>query len=468
MLAGMKKANRYLIFRGKSWRYERNTPLDVRHLDPRGTSIRVRLTARSAQEARKQRDALAISDDALWAALRAGEDAATAWQRYDAQRQLHLALGMEPVDHEAPFNTLPREQRQAHLRNVLKAVDMVTGDDFKSEEELAKAVERTGLDSHPIYLAGIGSAKKVSVTLSDALRQFVEDSALANRSKSTQQQRKWEERRRRGVNNFIAVCGDLEMERITRDHALRLHTFWRDRILRENISADMATKTFSALRAVYRNHFDRLGEMHRQNPFDGLSFPDVATDGRLPFTVDWIRARFLRGDALAGLNNEARAILLVLVETGCRPSEVCNLVPEAIQLEDDIPHIDIAPRRDREIKSKTSRRKLPLVGVALEAMRQHPNGFPRYRDREDTLSATLMKYVRENGLRENDRQSVYSLRHSYVDRLRAAGIGDDLRRAITGHAVGDSHSGYGRGFGLEIMREAMASIALPFDPGVVG
>jgi hypothetical protein len=38
---------------------------------------------------------------------------------------------------------------------------------------------------------------------------------------------------------------------------------------------------------------------------------------------------------------------------------------------------------------------IPLVGLALEAMKRHPNGFPRYFDKGSNLSAALMKALQE-------------------------------------------------------------------------
>ena len=43
----------------------------------------------------------------------------------------------------------------------------------------------------------------------------------------------------------------------------------------------------------------------------------------------------------------------------------------------------------RWLKTDDSEREIPLVGVALAAMRLRPEGFPQYRDKSSTLSATL-------------------------------------------------------------------------------
>ena len=47
-------------------------------------------------------------------------------------------------------------------------------------------------------------------------------------------------------------------------------------------------------------------------------------------------------------------------------------------------------------------------------MRLRPDGFSRYRDKSSNLSATLNKYLLENGLRPTKNHTVYSLRHSFM------------------------------------------------------
>lgn len=41
----------------------------------------------------------------------------------------------------------------------------------------------------------------------------------------------------------------------------------------------------------------------------------------------------------------------------------------------------------RAVKTDQSKREIPLVGVVLMAMRVQPDGFPRYRDKAEVLSA---------------------------------------------------------------------------------
>lgn len=161
--------------------------------------------------------------------------------------------------------------------------------------------------------------------------------------------------------------------------------------------------------------------------------------------------------ALGGLNPEARAILLTMINTRCRPSELAALTANTIHLDHNVPHISIEAEL-RQIKTSYAQRKVPLLGVSLEAMRAFPNGFPRYRDSSASLSATINKFLRENGLMESPGHVLYSLRHAFEDRMLAAGIDDRIRRDLFGHRL--TRERYGDGASLEQKQELLQAAAL--------
>ena len=187
-------------------------------------------------------------------------------------------------------------------------------------------------------------------------------------------------------------------------------------------------------------------------PLGELSFKEGEARTRPPFSDDWIATRLLASGTLDGLNGEARCLLLGMVNTGYRPSEGTALTADTIRLEGDVPHISIAPK-GRQLKSQYARRVIPLIGVSLEAFKEFPEGFPRYRD-SATLSATVNKFLRSNGLLETPRHSFYSLRHSFEDRMLAAGIDDRIRRDLFGHRL--DRERYGKGALLENVAETGA------------
>ncbi|MBN9056427.1 MAG: integrase, partial [Rhizobiales bacterium] len=148
-----------------------------------------------------------------------------------------------------------------------------------------------------------------------------------------------------------------------------------------------------------------------------------------------------------------------------RPSEICNLPPERIHLKAKIPYISVDFQEDRLIKTESSVRDIPLMGVALDVMKRFPKGFPRYRDREDTLSATLMKHLRAKKLLPSDAHRVYSTRHSFEKRMLEAGLDFEFRKAVLGHSV--NREKYGDGGSMAWRLEQLRKIELPYDEAIV-
>jgi integrase len=90
-------------------------------------------------------------------------------------------------------------------------------------------------------------------------------------------------------------------------------------------------------------------------------------------------------------------------------------------------------------------------------MKLRPQGFPRYRDKSSSLSATVNKFLSVNGLRPTKDHSVYSLRHSFKDRLVAAEAPDSLIDSLMGHKTYKPK--YGKGPSLELKLKYLQQIA---------
>ncbi|WP_181168854.1 tyrosine-type recombinase/integrase [Mesorhizobium sp. B2-4-17] len=189
----------------------------------------------------------------------------------------------------------------------------------------------------------------------------------------------------------------------------------------------------------------------------------------MPFAAEWIRDKILAPGALAAMNDEGRGITLAQVETGCRPGELCNIAPGDIFLDDEVPYIHVRARTDpddtRAIKTEQSDRKIPLVGVALEAFKRHPKGFPRYKDKEDSYSAMANKYFKEHGLKPSPQHSVYSLRRAFEDRMLEGGVDLELREVLMGHKL--DRPLYGEKGTLRFRQKVLGAIAFDFDPAIV-
>ena len=301
----------------------------------------------------------------------------------------------------------------------------------------------------------LGAVPKPTLTLSQCLKEFWKLAADRTVGKSEDQVRRWRNPRIKAIKNLIGVVGDKEISDITADDMLDFREWWMDRIRSEGLTPNSANKDIVHISNVLRtvNKMKRLG---LTLPLGDLAIKEGEKKTRPAFSVDWIKSKLLAPGALDGLNPEARAILLALVNTGARPSEIAALTPEQIRLDHDVPHISIEPF-GRQLKSQYARRKIPLLGVSLEAFRQFPDGFPRYRD-SAALSATVNKYLRTRGLLETPDHSMYSLRHSFEDRMLAAGIDERVRCDIFGHRL--NRERYGAGASLEMARDLLKPLSL--------
>lgn len=301
----------------------------------------------------------------------------------------------------------------------------------------------------------MGGVQAPSITLSAALKFHLAFEEGEMKLKSADQLRKWRNPLIKAVKNFILVVGDKELHRLTADDMLDFRSWWLDRINDEDLSPATANKDLIHLGTVVNSTIERK-KLGFTAPMSGYKFKFVEQRIRKAFTDDWIKNKILRPGALDGLNPEARAIVLGMINTGYRPSEGAALLSSRMHLTSNTPYIEIKPD-GREVKSRNALRYIPLTGVSLEALRQFPEGFPRYRNNSN-LSAAVNKYFRENGLLESDEHSFYSLRHSFQDRMVRAGFDPRLQADFMGHAF--QRERYGDGGGLDFKFAEMSRIAL--------
>ena len=90
-------------------------------------------------------------------------------------------------------------------------------------------------------------------------------------------------------------------------------------------------------------------------------FSDEGVETRPAFSNEWVIEQILKPSVFDGLNDQAKLIVYALIETGCHPSEIANLTSEDIHFDVDVPYISIRPKAKRQLKSKSSKRDIPLV-----------------------------------------------------------------------------------------------------------
>jgi integrase len=447
--------DRYLIRRGDTFQYVRRVPSEVVAFDNRAPMIRQSLRTSELGKAMALRDIHERADNELWAALLVGTPAEIAMRGHRQTVARAAALG---YTYRSAADIAAHELPMAIVERVEKASKTPVG----SPEEIAL----------------LGMADDKDQTITAAFETYCTEIARDEiRGKSPAQRHAWKIRKAGAVTTFVEICGDKRMGEVSRDDARKVYAHFMDRIApktgKATLGANMGNRQIGTLRVLFREWHKFHGNDDAKNPFDGLSFVEKKSaktkHRRPPFSVEWISTRLLAKGALDGLNPQARGILLALVETGARLSEIANLKADNIVLDGSVPHIKIEPSEDpddpREIKTDSSVRVVPLVGVSLAAMKKHKKGFPRYRDKGNSLSAALNKFLKTNGLLETPDHVVYSLRHSMEDRMKDGRIDEEIRRMIMGHTI--DRPRYGSGGSLERKHEDLMAIALPYDPKIV-
>ena len=229
------------------------------------------------------------------------------------------------------------------------------------------------------------------------------------------------------------------------------------------------------------------------NPFKGLALTIDRRGGegrRAPFAEGDLKAIFGTGIYAAGERPEggggdaAYWFPLIALLSGARLNEIAQLRIKDLRqdTETGIWLFDIGTEGGRAIKTANSRRYVPvhpeLVRLGLLSYRQSllakkprdgdeaslwpdiKSADPFYRS--TAWSKWFGRFLRIEA-RVTDRNLVFhSFRHSFKRMARDSGVLEETHDALTGHVGGGGVGrGYGGGFGLKALSDAMGSITAP-------
>ncbi len=422
--------------KGGFWYLIKRVPAAFQHLDTRGivkvsTRIRVADDPKGIRATQRVQE-LSAELDRYWRDLADGRNPHAA-RDFQKAKEKATALGFD----YRPMNALV----EGDIDELVRRIEFLT---------IGKRVEDA-----PTVAAVLGAHEPAPIMLSDLLREYEQEKRTYISRFSTHQLHRWRVDRQRALNEFIGVVGDKPLKALTRDDALKFRSWWQDRVARDGLDVQSANKSIGHISGMLRTISDNR-QLGLHPIFTRLALEGEKTKQRVAFDPTFIQDVILAEGALSKLNAEARRVVLVCIETGMRPTEVVNLRPEHIHLDAPVPYVEVKAA-GRVLKTEHSERSIPLVGVALEAMLLQPNGFPRYRDKSNGLSATVNKFFKDNNLSGTEGQSLYSFRHSFEDRLTAVECPEKIVAALMGHKW--HRPKYGRGPTLDHVREWLRKIA---------
>ncbi len=366
------------------------------------------------------------------------------------------------------WNTLALSGNALNVREHYKAtveLARVKGFSYMTAQEISKSkIEdiykraTTPINSSEEATAILGGIDIPTIMLSECLDLYWPLVADVLRNKSKDQLRKWKNPRKLAMKNFITLTKDKPLHTISRKDILSFHYWFMSKIGTGELSGEAGKKQLRHLKQI----LDKVAINNEINiDIDSMFVKTSFKHKYVPrpsFSASYVQSTLL--PKLVDLNEIDRMIAYVMADTGARETEIVGLLPTNIFLDEDIPYISIEPRAQYELKTSSSKRIIPLVGTALYAFQKFPNGFNSLRS-GDAFSNTIGKYLRENDLKPTPKHTIYSLRHTFKDRLRDIEAFPDLIDSLMGHV--EKGMEYGRGYNLETKHKWLKKIAFEVE-----
>ena len=406
---------------GEFWHYYRRVPKHVSHLDNRRYVKRSTKT-KSFSAAIEIVKKINEETEALWQDLELGNKASAPMKYAHAVKRARV-LGL-------PYKALD-DIASGSLNDILHRLDILEVRNF--------------VESEPAVNAVMGTVDQPTFDLETVLNHYFELNADILSKKAPDQVRKWKNPKLKAFRNLISVLGNKPIQHITRNDALSFRSWWSDRIQSENMDVGTANKDIGTINKVLNEVSDKY-QLDLKKPFAQMRLKGETHNPRPPFSPDFVQTKLLTSQALEGLNQTAQAVIYVMAFTGMRPSEIVNLDKTHIFLDHEFPHVKICSGI-RSLKTRYSEREIPLVGMALEAVRLLPDGFKKYHNKADAVSALINKFLKNANLLPTPEHTLYSLRHTFQDRLIEVECPDRIQAELMGHKF--VRPKYGKGPSLE-------------------
>lgn len=208
--------------------------------------------------------------------------------------------------------------------------------------------------------------------------------------------------------------------------------------------------------------------------------PKKEVQRRLPFDHEDLVAIFEQSPVFRlGMRPQGCAadacywIPVLALYTGSRLEEIAQLTIDDTRQEAGRHYLDINDDGPRKfLKTPGSKRRVPvhpklielgwLDYVASIKVQGHTELFAHVKSgtgkRTAAFSKWVNKYLRTRCGITDPRKVFHSFRHTFKDACREAGLPRDVHNALTGHTSGGVDEGYGLGFSVRVLGEAMESV----------
>jgi len=221
-------------------------------------------------------------------------------------------------------------------------------------------------------------------------------------------------------------------------------------------------RMFAIIRAIINLSIQEYG-LSCKNAFARTYIPDLEDSiKRQPIPIEIIKK--VQEECVL-INDPNRWLIALLSDTGMRLSEALGLRVGDLQIESKVPYVNIEPSSARKLKTKSSKRQIPLVGLSFWAAQQIVKNvndefaFPHYTTKDychtNSASAALNKWFKS---RVPKYCVIHSFRHSMRDRLRSVNCPSEIIDQIGGWSNLSVGTRYGSGYTLKNLLEVMRKI----------
>lgn len=287
------------------------------------------------------------------------------------------------------------------------------------------------------------------------------------------------------MREFREIIGDKPLDAVERMEVIR----YRDSLTEKGRKPKTLDKKLAFLCAIF-NVAVNNGRL-TYNPASRVPIPKSDGVGRVPLDTDDLKRLFgsplyTEGKRLGRSTGEAAVWLpLIALYQGCREEELAQMLIDDIEKVDgiwclliiDLNDIGDADDLEKRLKNKDSRRRLPIHPALIDAglLRYHEQMmrrgvkrlFPTLKpDHYGSLGAgfskAFMGFLRKTLGITDRRKDFHSLRHTFRDACREAGLDEEIADALMGHSSGKRMGRrYGSGFKPARLYEAIQKVSYP-------